>query len=183
MSGRSKLYLSTRQVFEELEKNQRLVHANGPGVPGVKHYWGKVEKQSASSGLRAYWVPRGIGRLLPPRMTAYQAVLPGPNGANRTVHLYPPYDKPVSVEVKLLAEQGKPNIDIERLFDLYALALKDVLLVEADYSLSGEWDEQESLSVGSDCMRCQLQFRIPLIEQHPVAPCEDDNVSLITPSP
>jgi hypothetical protein len=183
MSGRSKLYLSTRQVFEELEKNQLLVHANGPGIPGVKHFWGKPDKQGAGVGLRAYWMPRRIEKLLPPRMTAYQVVLPGPNGANRTVHLYPKYDKPILVEIWLYAEQGQPKIDIERLFELYALALAQVLLVESDYGFSGDWIEQDALSVATDCMRCQLQMRIPLIEQHPVALCTDDSVSLITPSP
>jgi hypothetical protein len=169
--SRQKLYTSVRQVYEELEKNQRLVHA------GVRHFWSKVEKQGTAVGPRVYWLPRKLS-LAPPKMTSYPAILPGPNGANRTVHLDAINDKRSRVEVWLYAEQGRPDIDIEDLFDLYALALKDVLVVESEYSFEADWQEQDALSVATDCMRGSLTFINPLIVQKPVAPMADDNVSL-----
>lgn len=172
--SRKRLYTSVRQVFEALEKNQRLVHV---GNAGVRHFWGKVEKQAAAVGPRVYWLPRKI-ELVPPKMTAYPAVLPGPNGANRQVHLYAKNDKKTLVEIWLYTEQGRPDVDIEDLFDLYSLALADVLLVESEYAFEANWAEQDALSIATDCMRAALTLRIPLIEQQPVAPMADDNVAL-----
>lgn len=169
--SRKRLYTSVRQVFNALEKNQLLVQAQ------VRHFWSKIEKNAAAGGPRVYWLPRKV-ELVPPRMVAYPAILPGPNGANRQVQLNCANDKQALVEVWLYAEQGRPDVDIEDLFDLYGLALKEVLLVESDYGFRADWVEQDQLSVSTDCMRGALSLRIPLIEQQPVAPLADDNVSL-----
>lgn len=169
--SRQKLYTSVREVYEELAKNQRLVQAQ------VRHFWAKVEKQGAAVGPRVYWLPRKLS-LTTPKMTSYPAIIPGPNGANRTAHLDAINDKRARVEIWLYAEQGKPGLDIEDLFDLYGIALKDVLVVESEYSFEADWQEQDALSVATDCMRGVLTFVNPLIVQKPVAPLADDNVSL-----
>lgn len=168
---KSVLYLTARAVYAALEANERLTQA------GVRHYWGKVDKAAAGVQLRAYWLPRRL-QLASPKLTAYRAVQPGPNNANRTVNIDAVNDKVTSVDVWLFAEQGQPTVDIERLFDLYSLALFDVLKVESEYSFSGDWQEQDGVSVATDQLRCALTFRNPLVVQQTIAPLNDDNVTL-----